>query len=177
MAASGQEAPVVPAELREVFSRSPKPFVAAVNGPAVGGGFERAIDCDFRVAASGAWFSLPEPRHGLVAAYAVHHLVRIVPFGEAMRLLLTGNRITAAEALRIGLVQEVTDAGTLLARAEELADQVASAAPQAIALTKRLAMVWRWVGLERSHALLAEGEPALDADRRAGLAAWAGRPR
>src|SRR5262249_35043228 len=85
-----------------------KPTIAAVNGFALGGGFELALACDLIVAAEHARFGLPEPRVGLMAAAGgVHRLPRHIPLKIAMGMMLTGRHITAAEAHRLGLGQEV----------------------------------------------------------------------
>src|SRR5262249_5718549 len=85
-----------------------KPLIAAVNGFALGGGFEIALACDLIIAAEHARFGLPEPRVGLMAAAGgVHRLPRHVPLKIAMGMMLTGRHITAAEAQRIGIVNEV----------------------------------------------------------------------
>src|SRR5436190_1111142 len=85
-----------------------KPLIAAVNGVALGGGLEIALACDIIVAADNARLGLPEPRVGLMAAAGgVHRLPRHVPLKVAMGMMLTGRQIPAAEALRIGLVNEV----------------------------------------------------------------------
>ena len=97
------------------FSRSRKPFIAAINGLCVAGGLERALDCDIRICSTGAWFGLFEVKRGILAGYAIHHLARLVPFGDAMYLLLTGDRVEAADALRMGLVREVLAPGGAVA--------------------------------------------------------------
>jgi enoyl-CoA hydratase/carnithine racemase len=124
---------------RLACSRSPKPFICAVNGLAAGAGLERALDCDIRIASTNASFALPEPRWGLIAATAVRLLPHAVPFGEAMYLLLTGNWIDAATAVRIGLVHEVVAPGDLMETATGIAAAIAGLDPRALTATKRLA--------------------------------------
>src|SRR5712692_785336 len=96
----------------------PKPLLAAVNGFALGGGFEMALACDIIVAADHARFGLPEPRVGLAAlAGGVHRLPRHIPLKLAMGMLLTGKQVTAAEAQAMGLVNEVVPAADLASAA------------------------------------------------------------
>jgi enoyl-CoA hydratase/carnithine racemase len=96
-----------------------KPVVAAVNGVALGGGLEIALACDVVVAAEHATLGLPEPRVGLMAAAGgVHRLPRHVPLKTAMGMMLTGKPITAVEAHRLGLVNEVVPAAQLADAAE-----------------------------------------------------------
>src|SRR6058998_1530690 len=102
-----------------------KPLIAAVNGVALGGGLEIALACDIIVASDNARLGLPEPRVGLMAAAGgVHRLPRSVPLKIAMGMMLTGRHVTAAEAARIGLVNEVVPAGDLLATAERWAREM-----------------------------------------------------
>ncbi|MBF2761308.1 MAG: enoyl-CoA hydratase/isomerase family protein [Ectothiorhodospiraceae bacterium AqS1] len=85
-----------------------KPIIAAVNGLALGGGFEIALACDIIVAVDHATFGLPEPKVGLMAAAGgVHRLPRQIPWHAAMAVILAGKRLTAAQALSFGLVNEV----------------------------------------------------------------------
>lgn len=116
-----------------------KPMIAAVNGHCLGGGFELALQCDLRVASDRATFSLPEVRVGSVAGVCGPLLQRALPSAHAMKLLLTGDRIDAAEALRIGLVSDVWAASELMERVAELAARIAANAPLSLAATKRLA--------------------------------------
>lgn len=118
----------------------PKPMIAAVNGVAVGGGFEMALACDVIIAADHARFGLPEPRVGLFAgAGGVHRLARQVPFKLAMGLLLTGRIIPADEAHRIGVVNEVVPLAELMPAAERWAAQMLECSPLSLQLTKEAA--------------------------------------
>src|SRR5436853_4308562 len=109
-----------------------KPLIAAVNGVALGGGLEIALACDVIVASETARFGLPEPRVGLMAAAGgVHRLPRHVPLKIAMGMILTGRPVSAAEAARIGLVNEVVPAGDLLATAGRGAREMSECAPPA----------------------------------------------
>lgn len=130
-------------EQRALCSSSPKPFICAVNGMAIGAGVERALDCDIRLACDNATFRLPEPRWGMVAATAVHLLPRVVGMGNALFLLLTGEEVDAQSALRMGLVQEVVSDEELLPRAKELARSVAKLDPGSVAASKEVAHLAR----------------------------------
>src|SRR5215813_440535 len=118
-----------------------KPIIAAVNGFALGGGFEIALSCDIIIAAEHARFGLPEPRVGLMAAAGgVHRLPRHIPLKLAMGMMLTGRQISAAEAARIGLVNEVVQAADLLATAERWAREMSECSPLAVQASKQAAL-------------------------------------
>ncbi len=106
-----------------------KPVIAAVNGIACGGGFELAISADIIVATEAASFALPEIRAGTLADAATIKLPRRIPYHVAMDLLLTGRWMDATEALKWGLINEVTPPDRLLDRAWELAKLLASGPP------------------------------------------------
>jgi enoyl-CoA hydratase/carnithine racemase len=116
-----------------------KPLVAAVNGHCLGAGLEIALQCDLRIASSSASFGLPEAKVGSIPAVSgLHRLLKAVPSAHAMRMALTGERIAAAEAHRIGLVTEVAQPATLMERALALADGIAANAPLAVQAIKKL---------------------------------------
>ncbi|MCF8256487.1 MAG: enoyl-CoA hydratase/isomerase family protein [Flavobacteriales bacterium] len=116
------------------IERSPKPFLAAVNGFALGGGCELAMACHVRVAAEGARFGQPEVNLGLIPGYGgTQRLVQLIGKGKALELLMTADMVKADEALRLGLVTHVVPAADLLAKAEEILVKVMSKAPVAIA--------------------------------------------
>jgi enoyl-CoA hydratase/carnithine racemase len=116
-----------------------KPVVAAVNGHCLGAGLEVALQCDLRIASSNASFGLPEAKVGSIPAVSgLHRLLKAVPAALAMQMALTGERIAAAEAHRIGLVSEVVEPASLLDRAFSLAQAIASNAPLAVQAIKRL---------------------------------------
>jgi enoyl-CoA hydratase/carnithine racemase len=118
-----------------------KPIIAAVNGFALGGGFEIALACDIIIAAEHARFGLPEPRVGLIAgAGGVHRLPQQIPLKLAMGMLLTGKQITAQEAYRFGLVNEVVPAAELMATAERWANEILECSPLSVRLTKEAAL-------------------------------------
>jgi crotonobetainyl-CoA hydratase len=115
-----------------------KPVIAAVNGMAVGGGFELALSADMIVAADHARFSLPEIKAGTLADAATLKLPRRMPFHIAMELLLTGRWMDAAEAARWGLVNEILPAADLLPRARALAQTLADGPPLVFAAIKEV---------------------------------------
>jgi aminopeptidase N len=118
-----------------------KPIIAAVNGRALGGGTELLQATDIRVAADHAQFALPEPKSGVVpGAGSMVRLSRQLPWAHAMKILMSGEMISAQEALAMGLVSEVVPANQLRARAEELADNICKQAPLALQAIKRTAL-------------------------------------
>ena len=115
-----------------------KPIVAAVNGVAMGGGFEIAIACDLIVASDRAVFALPEPRVGLAAlAGGLHRLPRQIPLKAAMGMILTGRRVTAQEALSLGIVNEVVPHDELRAATQRWVDQILECAPLSVRASKQ----------------------------------------
>ncbi|MDH3230913.1 MAG: carnitinyl-CoA dehydratase [Alphaproteobacteria bacterium] len=115
-----------------------KPVIAAVNGMALGGGFELMISCDIIVAADKATFALPEIRSGTIADAATVKLPRRIPHHVAMELLFTGRWMDATEAKHWGLVNEIVPADGLMARAREIADQLAGGPPLVYAAIKEV---------------------------------------
>ncbi|MCA6287049.1 enoyl-CoA hydratase-related protein [Phenylobacterium sp.] len=114
-----------------------KPLIAAVNGVAMGGGFEIALACDIIVAAEGAVFALPEPRVGLAAlAGGLHRLPRAIGVKRAMGMILTGRRVSAAEGAELGFVNEVVPAAELMVAARRWAGQIAELSPMSIRASK-----------------------------------------
>jgi crotonobetainyl-CoA hydratase len=113
-----------------------KPVIAALNGVAVGGGFELALSCDLIMAAEHVRFALPEIAAGTLADAATIKLPRRVPYHVAMDLLLTGRWMDAAEAKGWGLVNEILPADRLLPRARELARLIADGPPLVFAAIK-----------------------------------------
>ncbi|MGE4242969.1 enoyl-CoA hydratase/isomerase family protein [Ramlibacter sp.] len=117
-----------------------KPVVAAVNGYCVGGGMELALQCDLRVASSNASFGLPEAKVGSFPGVGgVPMLLRKLPPAIAMKLMMTGDRIDAAEAMRHGFVSDVWSPDELMPRARELAQRICDCGPLAVAAIKKLA--------------------------------------
>jgi crotonobetainyl-CoA hydratase len=118
-----------------------KPVIAAVNGVAMGGGFEIALACDLIIASEQAVFALPEPRVGLAAlAGGMQRLPRQIGLKNAMGMLLTGRRVSAAEGRDLGFVNEVVPHAELLAAARRWADQILECAPLSVRASKQVAM-------------------------------------
>ena len=110
-----------------------KPVIAAVNGFALGGGCELAMACAFRIASENARFGQPEVKLGIIPGYGgTQRLPRLVGKGLATQLLLAGEMISAQEALRIGLVNEVVPQAELIARCEAIAQKIVANAPLAV---------------------------------------------
>ena len=133
------------------FSRCRKPFIAAINGLCLAGGLERALDCDIRIASTEAYFGLFEVKRGIMPGYAIHHLARMLPIGEALYIMLTADRIQPPDALRMGLVREVLEPDKLMPRAIEIAEMIAANAPLAVEGTKFMAQQWRQLQIDESY--------------------------
>ena len=117
-----------------------KPMIAAIDGYCLAGGLEIALQCDLRVASSTSSFGLTEPVVGSIPACGgVPRLLRAVPSAIAMRMLLTGERITAEQALQFGLISDMWEPDQLLPQARQIAAKIASNAPLAVQMIKRLA--------------------------------------
>jgi crotonobetainyl-CoA hydratase len=118
-----------------------KPVIAAVNGLAMGGGFEIALACDLIVASETAVFALPEPRVGLAAlGGGIQRLPRQIPLKQAMGMLLTGRRVSAAEGQALGFVNEVVPAAELMPAARRWAAAILECAPLSVRATKQAAL-------------------------------------
>jgi enoyl-CoA hydratase/carnithine racemase len=116
-----------------------KPLIAAVNGYCLGAGLEIALQCDLRIASHGASFGLPEAAVGSIPAVSgLHRLLKAVPSAHAMQMALTGERINADDALRIGLVSEAVEPAALLDRALAIGARIAANAPLAVQAIKKL---------------------------------------
>jgi crotonobetainyl-CoA hydratase len=115
-----------------------KPVIAAVNGIAMGGGFEIALACDIIVAADTAVFALPEPRVGLAAlAGGLHRLPRVIGEKRAMGMILTGRRVSAKEGVELGFVNQVVPAAELMTAAKKWAGQILELSPMSIRASKQ----------------------------------------
>lgn len=131
-----------------------KPIIAAVNGYALGGGFEMALACDIIIAADHARVGLPEPRVGLMAgAGGVHRLPRMIPQKIAMGHILTGRHMTAQDALRWGVVNEVVPLAELMATAMKWAGEILECAPLSIRASKQAVMMGLGQPLETALAM------------------------
>jgi enoyl-CoA hydratase/carnithine racemase len=134
------------------------PLIAAVSGFALGGGCELALLCDLIVASESAQFGQPEITLGIIpGGGGTQRLARVIGKQRAMDLVLTGRRIDAREAERLGLVNEVTDAGEWLERALEVAQRIARRPPIAVRLAKQAVLAAEETGLssglEQEHRL------------------------
>lgn len=140
--------------IQEIIAHFHCPVIAAVNGAALGGGCELMMACDIRIAADDALFGQPEVSLGIIpGAGGTQNLPRLVPTGIAKRLLFTGDRINAQEALRIGLVDEVVSAGDLLPHALALAGRIARNAPLAVSAAKQAVNLGLELGLSEALRL------------------------
>ena len=151
------------------------PIVAAVNGLCLGGGLELALACDLRIAAKHARFGQPEVTLGLIpGGGGTQMLPRIVGMAAALKLVLTGEAIGAAEALRIGLVHEVVDEYALRERAMAVASLIASRAPMAVRAAKEAVRVALDLPFEEGRLEeVALFEACFDSeDRREGVSAF-----
>ena len=126
------------AELYETIDGLPKPVIAAINGPAVAGGAGLVSVCDIVICGAAAQIGYPGVRHGLVAPIVMTYLLRLVGERRAKYLLLTGELLTANEAVAYGLASEVVPDGELLVRARGCAELFATCPPAALAQTKAL---------------------------------------
>ena len=123
-------------EVLELVENLGKPVIAAVNGFALGGGCETAMACTIRIAVDTARFGQPEVKLGLLpGGGGTQRLPRLVGKGRALQLILSGGMISAQEAYRIGLVNEIVPAANLIARAEEILKQISANAPVAVRLS------------------------------------------
>ena len=117
----------------------PKPIIAAVNGPALAGGFEIVLACDLVVAADTARFGIPETKRGLMAAAGgLIRLPKRVPLAIALELAMTGDPIDAQRALQLGLVNRVVPAGQVMDEALALADRIGENSPAAVRASRQL---------------------------------------
>lgn len=139
-----------------------KPFIAAVNGFALGGGFEIALACDTIIASEKASFGLPEPRVGLIpGAGGVHRLPRQIPYHLAMNMIMTSKRLTPQEALQYGIVAEVVPHADLLPTAEKYAAEILKGAPLCIRACKEATLKGLTVTLEEAMSTQYPGQLAM----------------
>ncbi len=130
-----------------------KPVIAAVNGVAMGGGFETALACDLIIASETAVFALPEPRVGLAAlAGGLHRLPRAIGVKRAMGMILTSRRVSAREGLDLGFVNEVVAPDDLMPAARRWAATIAEASPVSVRASKQAVMRGLEVSLEQAMA-------------------------
>jgi enoyl-CoA hydratase/carnithine racemase len=155
-----------------------KPIIAAVNGFALGGGLELAMACDIVIAADTATLGLPEVKRGIIAGGGgVHRLPRQLPLKIAMGYLLTGKNISAEEAQRWGLVNEVVPAAELMDAARRWANEIAEAAPLSVRATKEAALAGLELSLDEAYNTTFPATQAMRGsnDSREGVAAFGER--
>jgi len=146
----------------ERFEKLPYPVIAAINGYALGGGCELALACDIRIASTDAKFGMPETSLGLMPGFAgTQRLSRIVGYGNAIYLMTTAKTINAQEALRMGLVQEVTEPGDLLKVTLEMARKITEQGKYAVRAVKEMAL--------RSYSFDFKNSSELESEVFAGL--------
>jgi crotonobetainyl-CoA hydratase len=145
------------AGLTELFDLD-KPVIAAVQGFAIGGGFEIALACDIIIAAEEARFSLPETGIGVMAdAGGVQRLPRRVPYHIAIEMLLTGRVMPASEAAHWGLVNHVVPRDQLMVKAREIARQIADGAPLSVRAIKQVVRGIEATTIQAAFAAMREG--------------------
>ena len=162
-------------EVLDLIENLGKPVIAAVNGFALGGGCETAMACTMRLAVETAKFGQPEVALGLIpGGGGTQRLPRLVGKGRALQLILSGDMISAEEAYRIGLVNEIVPAADLIARAEAILKRIAANAP--IAVKFALEVVNKGIETSQSEGLLLEasyfGLCAATEDKNEGTAAF-----
>ena len=161
--------------LTQRIQDSPKPVIAAVNGYALGGGLELALACDMRFASSNAKLGLPETSLGIIPGYGgTQRLPRLVGMGRALQMILTGDPIDAAEALRVGLVNAVFEPADLLNETKAIARRAVSRGPNALALAKQAAVRGAEMPLAEGLALEADlfGIVSSTEEMKEGMAAF-----
>ena len=132
-ALDGEQAAIRGQRIFSLIENCGKPVIACINGFALGGGCELALACTLRIASSSARLGQPEVKIGIIPGYGgTQRLPRLIGKGAALKMILTGEPVTAAEALRLGLVDEVVEPDQLMVRAEQIAQTIAGMAPLAI---------------------------------------------
>lgn len=157
------------------IEQSPKPFIAAINGYALGGGCELAMSCDIRIAAEHARFGQPEINIGTLPGFGgSQRLPRLVGKGRALEMILTGDMIDAQEAWRIGLVNRVVPAVDLMTAARSLAIKLAAKSQMALKLCKEVVINGLEMDLQRACSYEADlfALSFATADQQEGMAAF-----
>ena len=152
-----------------------KPIFAAVNGIAYGGGSELAQSTDFIIASENATFGQPEAMLGLAAGGGSPALLpRLLPRGKALQMLMTGDPITAQEAHRLGMVNEIHPPGQLMTAAERIATKIAGNSPTAVQAVKRAVQLGEGQPIEQAIAIMmdAHWRSAVHPDRIEGIGAF-----
>jgi enoyl-CoA hydratase len=152
-----------------------KPILAAVNGIAYGGGSELAQSTDFIIASESATFGQPEAMIGLAAGGGSPALLpRLLPPGKALQMLMTGDPITAQEAYRLGMVNEIYAQADLMGAARRIAEKIASNSPTAVQAVKRAVRMGEGQPIEQAIAIMMEAHwrSAVHSDRVEGIGAF-----
>lgn len=166
--------------LGQAIETSEKPWIAAINGFALGGGCELALACDFIHASEKAKFGQPEVKLGVIPGFGgTQRLARRVGVAKCKELCMTGDIIDAAEALRIGLADAVWPHADLMAKVKELALRIAANGPLAVAEVKRLVHEGQSISLEASLSMEQKSFGLLfaTADQREGMSAFLAKPK
>ena len=158
----------------EAVHRAPFPVIAAVNGAALGAGFELALACDLRIASAGAIFGLPEVRVGVPSVIQAALLPPMIGPGRAAEMLLTGANVGAGDALAWGLVNRVVERDGLDAAVDGLVETILACAPTAVRLQKQLIVRWRETDLTAAvrAGITAFGAPYATSEPREGARAF-----
>jgi enoyl-CoA hydratase/carnithine racemase len=152
-----------------------KPIFTAVNGIAYGGGSELAQSTDFIIASENATFAQPEAMLGLAAGGGSPALLpRVLPRGRALQMLMTGDQVTAQEAHRLGMVNEIHAPGTLMDAAQQIAEKIAGNSPTAVQAVKRAVQLGEGQPIEQAIAIMmdAHWRSAVHPDRIEGIGAF-----
>ena len=162
-------------QVLNTIERMPKPVIAAINGFALGGGCEIALACHIRIASEKAQLGLPEVTLGIIPGYGgTQRMARLLGKGKALELILTGDRVTATEAERIGLVNKVVPSEQLMTAAEEMARRIASRGPVAVRSAIEAVMSGSDMAFEEGQVLEATlfGLLAATDDMKEGMSAF-----
>lgn len=158
--------------LYEVILETYKPTIAAVGGAAVGGGCELALACDLRIASPDARFALPEAKIGMGAIFGSVVLPRRIPLAVALKMLYTGDFMSAEEACRWGLVNEIVPAGDLMSSTLALAERIAQNAPITVRRMKHMALKGLELPPAAAMRLDVGPDPYTSQDRVEGITAF-----
>ncbi len=162
-------------QLGRTMADLPKPLIAAINGFALGGGLELALACDIRIASDTAQVGLPEVTLGIMPGWGgTQRLARLIGPGAAKLLMMTGDRIDAGEALRLGIVERVVPAAELMDTAKQIAEKLAGAPPLSIDAIKQAVNRGLNMALDDANALEAAlfGALTVTEDAKEGTAAF-----
>ncbi len=174
-AQQGNEAALKGQAVIAKIAKAPIPWIAAINGPCLGGGNELAIACHFRIAGDRAVFGQPEINLGLIPGFGgTQRLPRLIGTSRALMMLLTGDNITAHEALALGLVNKVVPQGEILKHARDLAMRISSRGKVAIQKIIKAVQEGESLPLDQALALEAKlfGEICETADMKEGVTAF-----